>query len=70
MNPRIGRPRVLSDAAVEDILSWHRNRRTLKQVARQHGVSPNTVRNLIRQHFPSDRARVSKEAGPTSSGAP
>lgn len=38
-----GRARVLTDAQVRRILRWQRDRRTLVQVARENGVSPNTV---------------------------
>jgi len=63
MARHIGRPRALDATAIEDILSWYRTHRTLKQVAQQHGVSPNTVRKLIREHFPANRVKGSEEGG-------
>jgi transposase len=36
------------------ILEWYRgDRRTLKQVARDHGVSTATIRNLIHRYEPT-----------------
>lgn len=69
MARHIGRPRALDAVAIEDILSWYRSHRTLKQVAHQHGVSSNTVRKLIREHFPTDRVKPSEEGG-SQGGAP
>lgn len=50
MNSTVGRPRALSDAQVEEILAWHRGRRSVEQVAREHRVSPNTIRAVIRRN--------------------
>jgi len=50
MNSTVGRPRVLSDAQVEAILAWHRSRKSLKQVAREYGVSTNTIQSIIRRN--------------------
>ena len=50
MNSTVGRPRALSDAQVEAILAWHRSRKSLKQVAREHGVSTNTIQGVIRRN--------------------
>ncbi len=47
MNSTVGRPRALSDAQVEAILAWHGSRKSLKQVARDYGVSTNTIQNII-----------------------
>ena len=68
MNSTIGRPRALTDAQVADVLAWHRNHKTLVQVAREHGVCTETIRNLIKrggvykQVSPELRARA-LEAG-------
>lgn len=42
----VGR-RVLTDAQVERILQWKRNRKTLGQVARENGVSCGTIYRVI-----------------------
>lgn len=58
MNSTLGRPRALTDAQVADILAWRKSHKTLVQVAREHGVSTETIRNVIR------RAGVYKQASP------
>jgi AraC-like DNA-binding protein len=70
MSRQTGRPRVLDDAAIQNILDWYRHHRTLKQVAAQHGVSPNTVRRVIRQHFGRFSSRGAGETGGPSGGEP
>ncbi len=50
MNSTVGRPRALSDAQVEEILAWHRRRKSCKQLAREYGVSPNTIQGVIRRN--------------------
>lgn len=42
-----GRRRLLTDAQVLRILEWQRMRKTLIQVARENGVSPGTIYNVI-----------------------
>ena len=49
MPSTVGRPRTLTDAQVEEILRWHRSRRTLADVARQYGVSTATITAIIRR---------------------
>ena len=44
----VGRPRLLTDAQITAILEWHRNRKSLKQVAREHNVTVNTIQRVIR----------------------
>ena len=44
----VGRPRALTDAQITAILEWHKNRKSFKQVAREHGVSVNTIQYVIR----------------------
>lgn len=39
--------RVLTDAQVQRILQWQRDRKTLVQVARENGVSPGTIYRVI-----------------------
>ena len=58
MNSTRGRPRALNDAQVEEILAWHKCRKSLVQVAREHGVSTETIRNLI------ERGGVYKQPSP------
>ena len=43
-----GRPRHVTDAQIEEILEWHRNRETLKQLATRLGLSPATVGMVVR----------------------
>lgn len=43
-----GRPRIVTDAMVEEILAWHRHRETMKALAARLGVSVATVRLVIR----------------------
>jgi IS30 family transposase len=49
MKSTLGRPRALNDAQVADVLAWHKTRKTLAQVAREHGVSKATISNLIKR---------------------
>jgi transposase-like protein len=63
MNSTVGRPRALTDAQVEAILAWHRGRRSVKEVAREYGVSPNTILGIIR------RNGEYKQASPERRGA-
>jgi hypothetical protein len=44
-----GRVRALTDAQVDRILEWKRNRKTLGQVARENGVSPGTIYRVIEE---------------------
>ena len=44
----LGRPRRLGEAQIARILDWHRNRRTVQDLACELNVSPSTVRNVIR----------------------
>jgi transposase-like protein len=39
--------RVLTDAQVQRILQWQRDRKTLVQVARENGVSPGAIYRVI-----------------------
>ena len=48
MNSTLGRPRALSDRQVQAILEWHRNRKSMKQLAREFGVGTSTMQNAIR----------------------
>lgn len=68
MNPS-GRPRIVTDAMVEEILAWHRHRETMKALAHRLGVSVATVRLVIRsggRHYkvpsPERRALVLDES--------
>ena len=45
----IGRRRALTDAQVDRILEWQRNRKTVAQVARENGVSSGTIYRVIRE---------------------
>jgi len=62
----VGRPRPVTDEQIRRILEWQRNRKTFGQVAREHGVSTSTIRNVIRtggryKHrvsLPSSQSRV------------
>ena len=44
---RRGRPPALSDVAIADILAWAATHRSLREVARQHRVTVNTVRAVL-----------------------
>lgn len=44
----VGRPRRLTDRQIAAILDWHCNRKSYKQVAREYGVSVNTIKYVIR----------------------
>lgn len=48
MNSTLGRPRALSDSQVAAILEWHKNRKSMRQLARELRVSPHTIQNAIR----------------------
>src|SRR5262245_14021271 len=62
----LGRPRRLTDEQIADILEWHHNRKSYKQVARENGVSVNTIKYVIRingeykQCAPDERARITE----------
>lgn len=43
-----GRPRRLTRAQIDEVLDWHRTRKTLKQLARDLGVSTTLLSILIR----------------------
>lgn len=52
----IGRPRALTDEQVRQILAWHdawialrRELKTLRQLAKELGVAPSTLYNVIRR---------------------
>jgi len=49
MNSTVGRPRKLTDAQVQEILVWHRARRTMAQMARDYGVSRSVIENAIKR---------------------
>jgi transposase len=42
-----GRPRQITDAQVEAILEWHRNRKPLRVFATEIGLKPSTVQYVI-----------------------
>jgi transposase len=44
----LGRPRTVTDAQIEEILTWAASRRTMAQVARQTGVSTTIIAQIIR----------------------
>ena len=48
MNSTLGRPRALTDAQVAAILEWHKNRKSMKQLARELHVSTTTIQSAIR----------------------
>jgi IS30 family transposase len=62
----VGRPRRLTDRDIEAILDWHRHRKTLTQIAREHGVSKTTILNAIarrgeyKQPSPEERAATQR----------
>lgn len=47
MGSTAGRPRALTDEEVQEILDWHRNRRTMAQVAKRYRVSVSTIRDVV-----------------------
>lgn len=52
MKSTIGRPRALTQEQVNLILSWYdamRAMKTLRQLAKELGVAPSTVYNVIRK---------------------
>lgn len=49
MKSTVGRPRSLTDAQVEAILHWHATRKTIVDIAHEHGVSEQTIRYVIRR---------------------
>lgn len=42
-----GRPRLVTDAQVEQILEWHRNRKSLRVFAAELGLKASTVQRVI-----------------------
>jgi transposase len=46
----LGRPRTVTDAQVQEILTWAANRQTLKQKARQMNLSVSVLAYVIRTH--------------------
>ena len=44
----VGRPRRLRESQIALILDWHRNRTSMRELARQLRVSESTIRNVIR----------------------
>jgi phage terminase large subunit GpA-like protein len=45
-----GRPRIVTDAQVQEILAWHASRQTLKQKARQMNLTASLLTYVIRTH--------------------
>jgi hypothetical protein len=45
-----GRPRQVTDAQVQAILAWHRNRKTLLAFAKEIGLSTTTIQNIIKSN--------------------
>jgi hypothetical protein len=45
-----GRPRQITDAQVEAILEWHRNRKPLRVFAAEIGLKPSTVQYVIERN--------------------
>jgi hypothetical protein len=43
-----GRPRRVTDAVIARVLQWHDERVTAAQLAAELGISPSTVRSIIR----------------------
>lgn len=43
-----GRGRTATDEQIRRILEWQRTRKTITQVARENGVSTNTIEHVIR----------------------
>jgi len=42
-----GRPRLVTDAQVEAILEWHRNRKSMRVFAAELGLKKSTVQHVI-----------------------
>jgi len=47
MKSTIGRPRLVTDAQVRTILTWHTNRKTMAQLARELNLPVTTVARVI-----------------------
>ncbi len=45
-----GRPRVVTDAQIQEILTWNANRLTVEQKARQMNLSASVLTYVIRTH--------------------
>lgn len=57
-NPRnAGRKRQLTAAQEMHILQWFRSCRTVKEKAREMGIVPATLYNVLVRHDPSRRAK-------------
>ena len=75
MPSTVGRPRNLTDAQVAEILSWHRSRKTIADVARDYGVSAATISAIIRnegfykQPSPRKAPRRTRRRAPPSPGS-
>jgi transposase len=71
MHSTRGRPRKVTDALIAELLAWKRERRTLKQVARELGITPglasNALQNAGKYHQPSPERR---DAFPVVKGRP
>lgn len=55
-----GRVRALTDAQVERIMEWQRNRKTVAQVARANRVSPGTIYRVIEESDAYKRSPLPK----------
>jgi len=62
-----GRPRQVTDAQVQRILEWHRNRKSLRVFAAEMGLKKSTVQHVIdrkgqyKQPSPEKRETVVSE---------
>lgn len=63
MNSTGGRPRLLTDAQVAEILAWHASRKTICDVALDYGVTRTTIANMIRRR--GQYKQASRELLPT-----
>jgi hypothetical protein len=43
----LGRPRTVTDAQIQETLTWHANRQTIDQKARQMGLTRNVIAYII-----------------------